>query len=138
MPLVQFNYTWKVPPPSKLRPPKRFHKLMFCVTQYIPMIFYEQINYMCDATHHDPFGTELIAVNEVCKRILYDVFFFWWWLYNILWLVFLWCSRQMSKHSLKFYNPCLLCMLYLNIYVHYKLITARYVLLINLCNDSYV
>ena len=28
-------------------------------------------NYICNATHHNPFGLVLTAVNEVCKHIFY-------------------------------------------------------------------
>ena len=60
------------------------------------------------------------------------VVFFYRWLYDIMWIVYILCSHKFSKHSPEMFSLYCCYILYINTSVHYKLITAFYVLFLQL------
>ena len=96
-------------------------------------------NHMCDATNHKSYGSGLTAVTEVHKRIVYilnNIIVFNWLLYNILWLVGIWCIQKIPYQYLEIFSSCWCWILYINMYVHYKLITDCYVLFPQFCFEG--
>ena len=90
---------------------------------------------MCDATHHKSFGSGFTAANEVHKRIV---------LYLTIKRSYIYCgsrlsdaARQMPQQSLAMIPPCCCYILYINILVRCKVVTARYVLLPQLQTDMH-
>ena len=56
-------------------------------------------NYMCNVTHHNPFGSGLTSVNEVCKRIFYifdDIYF------SFIQIYMIYCGSWLSYVEAKY------------------------------------
>ena len=90
------------------------------------------INYMCNATHHNPFGLRLNSVNEVCKHIFHiidDLIFPFTKVYTI------YCGSWLSYAEAKYQSslwisppPSCCYILYINTFTHNKMVTACYLL----------
>ena len=84
-------------------------------------------------THNKPFSLEVTTVSEFCWGIMVilddTIFSLYQPLYNILWLVSLWCSRQIPNKTLEMFHLCSWYTLYTNVYVQYNMIIEHCVLL---------